>query len=135
MTSPTSDAAGIDATAGNETVERSALQPMLTPSVDQRAENPLLPKVSFLILLIITSLAAFTFLLIRGWIQGSQVATAGLYIVATLGVLFAAFGLLAAIAWVPAAVMNDRYSELNLGNPFGDEQLPKQIIRPRDPET
>ncbi len=107
----------------------------LTPSADEKAENPLLPKVSFLILLTITLLAAFTFMLIRGWIQGSHFATVGLFVVGTLGLVFAVFAILAAIAWIPAAVLNDRYSDLNWGNPFGDEQLPKQIIRPRDPES
>lgn len=107
----------------------------LTPSADEKANNPLLPKISFLILLTITLLAAITFMLVRGWIEGSHLATAGLFTVGMLGLVFVVFALLAAVAWIPAAIMNDRYSDLNWGNPFGDEQLPKQIIRPRDPEA
>lgn len=109
--------------------------PESPPSVLPRERSRLLPRISFrFVLLVVTATALAAYILRLAW-DGSPLATALMYSLATVVICFAAFGLLFLIAWIPAAIGRDGLEDVIRGNPFSIDQLPPQLLPPREPGT
>jgi hypothetical protein len=116
----------------NETPE--AKRPVaLTPSVTQLERSRALPKLSFRFMLTVVTLAAVVAFILRLSDSGSAVAIAVLYSLGSAALCFALFAVLFLIAWIPAVIGRDVYEDVHVGNPFADDQLPPQILPPREP--
>ena len=94
-----------------------------------------LPRLSFRVVLGVVTLTAFVAFTVRQSWAGSPLATAILYSLATVALCFAAFGVLFLIAWIPAVIGRDGLEDVHRGNPFSLDQLPPQLLPPRDPGT
>jgi len=104
-----------------------------SPSVEPSVRSRLLPRISFRAILGLVTAAAGIFWLLRQSLAGSQFLAAvamGLAFVAVVGGLSM---LLFVIAWVPAWLGRDKWADVNRGNPFAADQLPPQILPPRNP--
>ncbi len=104
-------------------------------AVDPEIASRLLPQVSFRLILAVVTLAALAALAGRRAGLGGAFAGAVLAVMAALLATFSGFAVLFLIAWVPAVLGRDRWSEVGKGNPFAEGQLPPQLLPPRDPTT
>lgn len=113
----------------------AALPRAVTPSVMQVEASRALPRLSFRFLLIVVTVAAvIAFTLRLAW-AGGPVAIAIIYSLAMLAICFGVFAALFLIAWIPAMVGRDPLEGIHLGNPFSVDQLPPQVLPPREPGT
>jgi RsiW-degrading membrane proteinase PrsW (M82 family) len=106
-----------------------------TPSVTTIQRSRVLPKLSFRVLLTIVTVTAVVAFAARLANAGSPLATALVFVVGLLAGLFALFAILFLIAWVPAIIGRDRWEDVHKGNPFAADQLPPQVLPPREPGT
>ena len=95
----------------------------------------MLPRLSFRFLLTAVTLGACVAFTIRLALAGSPIAVAVMYSLTTLAICFALFAILFLIAWIPAVIGRDRLEDVHLGNPFSIDQLPPQVLPPREPGT
>lgn len=114
----------------------SANQPLATtPSISEKEISRALPRLSFRFMLGIVTIGAGIAFAARNAFDGSVFATAVIYSIATVAISFGLFAALFLIAWIPAILGRDSLEDLNLGNPFSIDQLPPQVLPPRDPGT
>lgn len=106
-----------------------------TPSVTSIERSRALPKLSFRVLLIVVTMAALVAFAGRMANAGSPLALSLIFVVGLVAGLFALFALLFLIAWVPAIIGRDRWEDVKHGNPFAADQLPPQVLPPREPGT
>ncbi len=108
---------------------------MSTPSVLSKERSRVLPRVSFRLALGIVTAVAFAALSYRYSQSGSILASAFVDAATTLIISFVVYALLFLIAWIPAVVGRDHLEDVNRGSPFAADQLPPQLLTPRDPGT
>jgi len=104
-----------------------------TPSVLDKDTNRLLPQVSFRTMMLVATVTAMVAFTTRLALGGSMIAISFVNAVATLVITFVCFAILFVIAWIPAVIGYDSLEDTNLGSPFAEDQLPPQVIPPRDP--
>jgi hypothetical protein len=106
-----------------------------TPSVLPLERSRVLPRVSFRMMLSIVTLAAVVAFTLRlAWLD-SPLALAIIYSLTTLAICFALFAILFLIAWIPAVIGRDQLQDVQHGSPFAVDQLPPQLLPPREPGT
>jgi hypothetical protein len=115
--------------------EPSGNMATMTPSVTPIQRSRLLPRLSFRVLLGLVTVAAVLAFVGRMAVFGSPFALAVLFSLGTIALVFVIFAILFLIAWVPAVIGRDPYQDVHLGNPFSADQLPPQVLPPRDPGT
>lgn len=102
--------------------------------MDPIVRSRVLPRVSFRATMVLTFVAAMIAAVARSAGDGATFAKA--VIVALL--LFAFFFCLSSVAfllsWVTARMMIGRFDNAREGNPFAKDQLPPQLLKPREPE-
>ncbi|WP_235033439.1 hypothetical protein [Rubripirellula obstinata] len=110
---------------------------MNTPSVEPIQRSRLLPRVTFRAMFAITTIGAF--LAAIGRVAGlgtpgnaQAMATGVLVSVGFLAVCLAVFAIFFLIAWLVSILWYRPADELVEGSPFADDQLPPQILPPRD---
>ena len=103
-------------------VSRPGLQP-----------SRLLPRISFRSLLILTAAAAGLSVLARAAGDGGALARTALFLCGFLLLLFAIFVVAFLIARAYAAIALGSPTHTLAGSPFAADQLPPQVVRPRDP--
>jgi hypothetical protein len=106
-----------------------------TPSVTPIQRSRFLPQLSFRVLLGVVTVAAVLALVGRAAVFGSPFAVAVLFALGTIASIFIVFAVLFLIAWIPAVIGRDPYEDVHMGNPFSADQLPPQVLPPRDPGT
>lgn len=106
-----------------------------TPSVTLKERSRALPRLSFQFALIVVTLTATGALAFRNAQQGSAIAGAVTYALVSIGLSFGLFATLFLIAWIPATIGQDRQEDIHKGNPFSGNQMPPQLLPPRDPGT
>lgn len=106
-----------------------------TASVSEKEISRVLPRLSFRLMLIVVTLTAAVAFTFRQASAGSSLAAAIIYSLLAVSLSFALFAVLFLIAWIPAVIGRDRFEDVNLGNPFSIDQLPPQVLPPRDPGT
>ena len=106
-----------------------------TPSVTLKQRSRALPRLSFQFSLIVVTLTATGALAFRNAQQGSAIAGAVIYVLVSIGLSFGLFAILFLIAWIPATIGQDRLEDVHKGNPFSGNQMPPQLLPPRDPGT
>ena len=109
--------------------------PDVTASVSEKEISRVLPRISFrLIMTFVTAVAALA-MGVRLTLLGSPLAVGIVYAAATLLLTLAVFAALFLVAWVPAVFGRDELEDVHLGSPFSVDQLPPQVLPPRDPGT
>jgi len=107
----------------------------VTASVSEKETSRVLPRVSFRLMMTIVTAVAALAMGIRLALLGSPLAMGMVYAFATLLLTLAVFAALFLIAWVPAVLGRDELEDIHLGSPFSIDQLPPQVLPPRDPGT
>lgn len=106
-----------------------------TPSVTPIQQSRLMPRLSFRVLLGVVTGSAGLAMVARLAFLGSPFALSIGFALGCLALTFAIFAVLFLIAWVPAVIGQDPYEDVHKGNPFSADQLPPQVLPPRDPGT
>jgi len=106
-----------------------------TPSVMRKERSRALPRLSFQFALSVVTLTATGALAFRYAQQGSAIAGAVIYALVSILVTFGLFAALFLIAWIPATIGQDQLEDIHKGNPFSGNQMPPQLLPPRDPGT
>jgi hypothetical protein len=114
---------------------RSANSFAPTASVSEKEISRVLPRMSFRLMLTVVTIAAGIAFTFRQASAGSSLAAAIIYSLLAVALSFALFAVLFLIAWIPAVIGKDRFEDVNRGNPFSNDQLPPQVLPPRDPGT
>ncbi len=105
---------------------------MKTPSVEPVLRSRLLPKVSFRLMLILTTLSAVVAAVARVAGGGGAMATAVVVAILFPLVCFAPFTLLFLITWSVSSLWYRDDPDSLRGSPFAEGQLPPQILPPRE---
>ena len=105
------------------------------PSVTSKERSRMMPRLSFRFTLIVVTLTACAALTYRYAFHGSAFAEAAIYSLSSIVVVFALFAVQFLLALIPAVIGQDRLEDVHLGNPFAGNQLPPQLLPPRDPGT
>ncbi|KLU02103.1 putative transmembrane protein [Rhodopirellula islandica] len=114
----------------------SAPEPIITPtpSIQPVIRSRVLPRISFRMMMAITAVAALLAAITRAAGNGAVFAKAAL---AALG-FFAAFFAIAAFAflvsWLVARLTIGRVDQSRQGSPFAKDELPPQLLKPRERE-
>jgi hypothetical protein len=107
----------------------------LTPSVSEKETSRVLPRISFQWMLGIVTLGAVVAFTLRQATLGSPLGIAIMHSLATVALTFAGFALLFLIAWFTALTSGNALDDVRVGNPFSTDQLPPQVLPPREPGT
>ncbi|WP_246112951.1 hypothetical protein [Allorhodopirellula solitaria] len=103
-------------------------------SMEPVVRSRVLPRISFRTLMIGTVVAAVIAAIARAAGDGATFAKAVTVAIALLGLFF----LLAAgaflLAWLTARLAIGRFDNTREGNPFAKDQLPPQLLKPREQE-
>ena len=105
---------------------------MKTPSVEPVLQSRLLPKVSFRLMFVLMTLAAFLAALARTAGSGTAYAMGVIIAIAVVVVCFLCFAILFLFAWSIATLWYRGESSELKGSPFAADQLPPQILPPRE---
>ena len=105
-----------------------------TPSVEPAVRSRLLPRISFRVIFGITALAAIVYALARLAGQGGTLALSIMLALAFLIACFAAFFAAFLLAWCIALLTVQDRDDLAEGSPFASDQLPPQLLPPREPQ-
>ncbi|MCM2370877.1 hypothetical protein [Aporhodopirellula aestuarii] len=110
-----------------------------SPSIHPSSMQPIvrsrvLPRVSFRSMMIATVIAAVIAAVARAAGDGATFAKASI----AAGCFFALFFVFAALAflmsWATAKLVIGRFDNAREGSPFAKDQLPPQLLKPREPE-
>ncbi len=105
-----------------------------TPSVEPVLRSRLLPRISSRWLFALTSLAAVISAVARVAGQGSAAAYSVVAAVVYLAIIFSLFSLLFFLVRGVSLIWYAPPPEAHDGSPFAADQLPPQILPPRDPK-
>lgn len=108
---------------------------MPTPSVERTVRSRLLPKLSFRTVMLTVTLAAVVAWIGRLAWAGHPLPMSLMYTLLSLVVFFAASLVLFLMAWVPAYLLRRLQPDAREGNPFAADQLPPQVLPPRNEST
>ena len=108
---------------------------MKTPSVEPVIRSRLLPKISFRMMFMLMTLAAFLAALARMAGGGTSYAVGALVALGFVVACFACFASLFVVAWSFATLSYRGDSDDLKGSPFAEGQLPPQILPPRERES
>ena len=114
-----------------------AIEILSTPPVEPIQRSRLLPRVTFRMMFAVTTIGAILAATARVAGIGSPgnaqaVAKGVLVAIGFLAVCLAAFALFFLIAWLVSILWYRPADELVEGSPFAEDQLPPQILPPRD---
>lgn len=93
-----------------------------------------LPRISFRALMLWTVMAALIAALARAAGDGATFAKAVVVAIAMLGLFFLLAGCAFVLAWLTARLVVGEFDNAREGNPFAQDQLPPQLLKPREPE-
>jgi hypothetical protein len=103
-----------------------------TPSVEPVLRSRLLPKVSFRLMLVLTTVSAGIAAVARVAGGGGALATSAVVALLFPLACFALFTLLFLIAWSISSLWYQQDADSLKGSPFAEGQLPPQILPPRE---
>lgn len=106
---------------------------MKPSSMQPIARSRLLPRISFRLMMFLTALAAGGSAIARAAGDGGVLAKAIVTIMLVLAIFFVASAMSYLLAWAVARIAVGRVDNSLKGNPFAKDQLPPQVIRPREP--
>jgi len=93
-----------------------------------------LPRVSFRAAMGWTVIAALIAAVARAAGDGATFAKAVIVALALLGVFFLLASLAFLMSWATAKLVIGKFDNAREGNPFAKDQLPPQLLKPREPE-
>ena len=105
------------------------------PSVQPPERSRLLPRIGFRTLFALTTMGAILAAIARAAGNGTVVAKGFLISVGFLAVVFAAFAVFFLFAWIVSLLWYRPSEEIYEGSPFAANQLPPQILPPRDRQS
>ena len=107
---------------------------MKTPAVEPVLRSRLLPRISFRVMFVLVTLAAFLASLARVAGGGAALAIGVLVAVIVIIACFAAMAVTFLVTWLFAMLTYRGETDELRGSPFATDQLPPQIIPPRERE-
>lgn len=102
------------------------------PSTEPVLRSRLLPKISFRVIFAVTALAAVVASLARAAGEGGPLARALLVALAFPAFCFTLFAVLFLIGWAVALLAFRGHDDTLQGSPFAEDQLPPQLLPPRE---
>ena len=108
---------------------------MKTPSVEPVLRSRLMPRISFRMMFALMTLAAIVAAVARSAGSGTAYAIGILVAAGFLLACFACFALVFLVSWSIAMLTYRGEVEHLMGSPFAADQLPPQILPPREPEA
>ena len=103
-------------------------------SMDPVIRSRVLPRISFRSVMALTVVAAVIAAVARAAGDGATFAKAFIVALAFLTAFFllAIFSFI--LSWITARLTIGRFDNAREGNPFAKDQLPPQLLKPREPE-
>ena len=105
------------------------------PLTEPVLRSRLLPRISFRLLFALTALAALVAALARAAGEGGPLARALLLAVGFLIFCFTLFAVLFLVGWAIACLTVRAKDTAPPGSPFAEDQLPPQMLPPREPTS
>lgn len=102
-------------------------------SFDAVVRSRVLPRVSFRAMMIWTAVAAVVATVARSAGDGATLARAMMAAIVLLVVFFLLASAAFLLSWMTARLTIGDVDNVLQGNPFADDQLPPQFIKPREP--
>lgn len=93
-----------------------------------------LPRISFRAVMLWTVIAALIAALARAAGDGATFAKAVVAAIVMLGLFFLLAGCAFVLAWLTARLVVGKFDNAREGNPFAQDQLPPQLLKPRERE-
>jgi hypothetical protein len=93
-----------------------------------------LPRVSFRAMMLLTTVAAILATVARSAGDGATLAKAMMFGVAAVFVFFLLASMAFFLSWLTAKLVVGKFDNAREGNPFAADQLPPQLLKPREPE-
>lgn len=106
-----------------------------TPSVEPVLRSRLLPRVSFRLVLALTTLSAVLAAVAKAAGGGVAAAWAAVVAAGFLAVSLLMFVALFLFCWAISSLWYDGQTDAGHGSPFADGQLPPQILPPREQQS
>lgn len=103
-------------------------------SMDPVVRSRVLPRISFRSVMGLTVVAAVIAAVARSAGDGTTFAKAVIVALSLLAFFFALTAIAFLLAWITARLMVGRFDNAREGNPFAKDQLPPQLLKPREPE-
>ncbi|MBB3205146.1 hypothetical protein FHS27_000913 [Rhodopirellula rubra] len=107
-------------------VHPSSMQPIVRSRV--------LPRVSFRAMMVWTVIAAVIAAVARAAGDGATFAKAVTAAVVSIAFFFLLAGFAFLMSWATAKLVIGKFDNSREGNPFAKDQLPPQLLKPREPE-
>ncbi|WP_461505875.1 hypothetical protein [Rhodopirellula baltica] len=105
-----------------------------TPSIQPVIRSRVLPRVSFRMMMAITALAAILAAITRAAGNGAVFAKAALAVVGVFVLFFAMAACAFLVSWLVARLTIGRVDQSRQGSPFARDELPPQLLQPRENE-
>ncbi|MCC9656801.1 hypothetical protein [Rhodopirellula halodulae] len=105
-----------------------------TPSIQPVIRSRVLPRISFRMMMLLTAMAAVLAAVTRAAGNGAIFAKAVLAFVGVLAVFTAMAALAFLVSWSVARMTIGRVDQSRQGSPFAKDQLPPQLLKPREKE-
>lgn len=102
--------------------------------MDPIVRSRVLPRVSFRAVMGLTLIAAIIAAVARTAGGGATFAKAFIVALIFLTLFFFLASVAFVLSWVTARMMIGRFDNNREGNPFAKDQLPPQLLKPREPE-
>lgn len=102
--------------------------------MDPVVRSRVLPRVSFRSVMVATFVAAIIAAVARAAGDGATFAKAVIVAVVLLTFFFGLSAIAFLLSWITARMMIGRFDNAREGNPFAKDQMPPQLLKPREPE-
>lgn len=102
--------------------------------MDPIVRSRVLPRISFRSVMVATFVFAILAAVARAAGDGVTLAKAVIVALVLLAFFFALSAIAFLLSWVTARMMIGRFDNAREGNPFAKDQLPPQLLKPREPE-
>lgn len=103
-------------------------------SMDPVVRSRVLPRISFRSIMGFTVVAAVIAAVARSAGDGATFAKAVIVAISLLAFFFLLSALAFLLSWITARLMVGQFDNAREGNPFAKDQLPPQLLKPREPE-
>ncbi|SMP74808.1 hypothetical protein SAMN06265222_11844 [Neorhodopirellula lusitana] len=103
-------------------------------SMDPIVRSRVLPRISFRAVMVFSVVAAIIAAVARAAGDGTTFAKAVIVGIAFLAFFFVLAMLAFLLSWMTARLTIGRFDNAREGNPFAKDQLPPQLLKPREPE-
>lgn len=102
-------------------------------SMDPIVRSRVMPRISFRTMMGVTVVAAVIAAIARAAGDGATLARAIVVALLLLAFFFTLASVAFVLAWMTARLTIGRFDNAREGNPFAKDQMPPQLLKPREP--